>query len=102
MVNIIKNIIQKAIENICIMQKWLPRIYWCRCPEGLSHSAIVIFPYHPNYLYCGLVGVVEFKKKKQSLTAAVILEQIRTLVKELKNQEIQSGEVKFTASWILV
>ena len=101
MINSIRNILQKIIQNQKIIQKWFPKVYWGSCPKALSHSTIVIFPCHPNLLCCGLVGMIEFRKKKQAMAAAEVIDRIRKLVKELKKQEAQSGEIKFSAPWIL-
>ena len=45
--------------------------------------------------------MIEFRKKKQAMAAAEVIDRIRKLVKELKKQEAQSGEIKFSAPWIL-
>ena len=101
MITSTRNILQKIIQNRKIIQQWLPKVYWSSCPGDLSHSAIIIFPYHPNQLCCGLVGIVEFKKKKKPLAAAEVVKQIQELIKELKKQENQTGKIKFSSPWIL-
>ncbi|MBN1227800.1 MAG: hypothetical protein JXA79_12465, partial [Deltaproteobacteria bacterium] len=101
MINSIRNILQKARQKQKMIPRWFPTIYWGSCPKVLSRSSIVIFPCHPNVLCCGLVGIVEFRKKKKTVAAVEVIEQIRTLVKELKKQEAQSGEAKFSEAWML-
>ncbi|MCL6583624.1 MAG: SIS domain-containing protein [bacterium] len=79
-------------------QRYLPRIYWVSCPKYLSHSAIVLFPYRPNLLCCGLVGILEFRRKSKPLKAEQIVAKIQELVEKLGSQSPQSDE--FSLSWV--
>ncbi|KPA10873.1 glutamine--fructose-6-phosphate aminotransferase [Candidatus Magnetomorum sp. HK-1] len=63
-------------------------------PEG----SLILFPYDPNHLSCGLTGLLAFKKK-QSRTFAVeaLIEEMETICKNIVQQKFsniidQSGE----------
>jgi len=101
MINSIRNFLHKTRKKQKKISKCFPKVYWGSCPEDFSHSTIVIFPCRPNLLCCGLVGMIEFRKKKQPIAAADVIDRIRKLGKELKKQEVQSEETKFSAAWIL-
>ncbi|MGA1874432.1 MAG: SIS domain-containing protein [bacterium] len=82
------------------VRRWLPRIYWGNCPDYRDHSALVLFPFHPNLICCGLVGVVEFRKKSPPLAAAGVVNRIRELLYELRDQNDQADEIKFSPQGI--
>ncbi|MEW6378913.1 MAG: SIS domain-containing protein [bacterium] len=78
--------------------KYVPRVYWVRCPKHLSHPAIVLFPCNPNLLGCGLVGILEFRKKSEPPQAERLVDQIRVLVENLEGQSLQSDG--FSPPWV--
>ena len=77
------------------VQKYWPRVYWGTCPKYLSRPAIVLFPYDPNLLCCGLLGILEFRKKTETIQIARLVIRVRALVEKLENQDIQ-----FSPQWV--
>ncbi|MEW5804697.1 MAG: SIS domain-containing protein [bacterium] len=79
------------------IQRTLPGIYLVNCPKYLTRPAIVLFPYHPNLLCCGLVGILEFRRKSEPVQASRLVDHIRTLVESLKEQ---SSKAEFSPQWV--
>jgi len=79
------------------IERYWPRVYWGTCPKYRSRPAIVLAPYNPNLLCCGLVGILEFRKKTEPVQAARLVNQIRTLIEKLEKQSIQS---EISPQWV--
>lgn len=55
-----KQIVKKLFEQI---KNAFPKIYFGKFPENAPEKSILLFPYNPNILRCGIVSLLEFKKK---------------------------------------
>lgn len=52
--------------SVRAIQEWLfsvllSKVYFGRCPVSVPHGAIIFFPCRPDFLCCGLSGIVAFK-----------------------------------------
>ncbi len=94
---IIKYFINNFIRHSKKFLEGLPRIYWGKYPATEHHSGIVIFPYNLNLLRCGLVGLVEFKKRDRGICLDIV-KQIHDLFFVLKEKE--EDEHQYSSQWI--
>ncbi|MEI7590408.1 MAG: hypothetical protein WCJ49_03750, partial [Deltaproteobacteria bacterium] len=51
----------KWIKFAGVLRRNLPNIYFGRNPTSVSAPAIIIFPYQPNIISCGITGIVTLK-----------------------------------------
>lgn len=71
---------------------WRSRIHLGSCPRDINYSVLVLFPFDPNIICCGLVGVIEFRRKKPSSQTSQVIEKIEALTEELKQEHLLSNQ----------
>jgi len=65
-----------------------PNIYFGKSLSQVSENSIVLFPYRPDVLNCGIAGIIAFKKPKSPVNKLSV-ESITSLVDEIEQHSYQ-------------
>ena len=81
-----------SINRCCETLKQYP-LYWGRNPRCLTGPGIIIFPYSPNQLCCGLAGLISVHHKPR-ITPLNQLDTIETLIQKAQDKPLGNSAQK--------
>lgn len=65
------------------------RLYFGRCPQGISGPCIVFFPVYQNRLFCGLSGIVAFKASRKPRVRSDF-DRLKQMLEELEQKGLHT------------
>ena len=88
-------IVHRALYKLISIYKFISiwrrrhRIYFCKCPQTVPKGSIIIFPCYLNVLHCGLLGILEYKKKDKVDDPSQSLEAIKHKIEDIENNNLK-------------